>query len=566
MQNPPGKIEHKIGSRIGQSFTVTGLLGAGGMGNVYRATQDHIGREVAIKFLPVDIASNETAIKRLSLEARALGQLSHPGIVTTFDFGFTEDREPYLVLELVSGESLQQILEREGKMIALRAVPLFVQVAEAMSYAHGAFIVHRDLKPHNIMIGCRDEGEFAKVLDFGIVKLTSESQHLTRAGEIWGSPFYMSPEQCTGAQVDNRSDIYCLGAVMYRTLTGQVPHRGAGFAETVARKLNEVPPPFSVVAPDIDALPELEAIVQKCLKRNPDERYKSMLELRRDLLKLFRSKLDREATMSYEQITAVVEQPQYAGKPDAAIDMSRTGMIAQDVLRDPRISPVLPVAVPKPDKSAPIAQNKNSSTKSGSSKPSSSNASGNRRDLTIIAVLSFVFCILVGGLGYGAYALYQQASRKPLDVPVVNPTVTRPDGPAAIPASHVNSIGIDNPGLPAAIPHSQPIVVPDKVPVVETVDIYKSPEHHQQRHNVKQQVKSPVATVPLPAVENADRRVESRAALKKRLSAAAKQAVRQPRKTFKEVKQVFKDVTDTFRSKRSLSEDPNRFYRDFSGH
>lgn len=130
MQNPTGKIEHKIGSRIGQSFTVTGLLGAGGMGNVYRATQDHIGREVAIKFLPVDIASNETAIKRLNLEARALGQLSHPGIVTTFDFGFTEDREPYLVLELVSGESLQQILEREGKMTALRAVPLFVQVAE----------------------------------------------------------------------------------------------------------------------------------------------------------------------------------------------------------------------------------------------------------------------------------------------------------------------------------------------------------------------------------------------------------------------------------------------------
>jgi len=568
MQNPTGKIEHKIGSRIGQSFTVTGLLGAGGMGNVYRATQDHIGREVAIKFLPVDIASNETAIKRLNLEARALGQLSHPGIVTTFDFGFTEDREPYLVLELVSGESLQQILEREGKMTALRAVPLFVQVAEAMSYAHGAFIVHRDLKPHNIMIGCRDEGEFAKVLDFGIVKLTSESQHLTRAGEIWGSPFYMSPEQCNGAQVDNRSDIYCLGAVMYRTLTGQVPHRGASFAETVARKLNEVPPPFSVVAPDIDALPELEAIVQKCLKRNPDERYKSMLELRSDLLKLFRSKLDREATMTYEKITAVVEQPQYAGKQEAAIDMSSTGMIAPNTTADPRISPVLPVAVPKPDKSLAVEQNKNSSTKSGSSKTSSSNASGNRRDLIIIAVLAFVFCILVGGLGYGAYALYQHTSRPALDAasPVVNPTVTRPAVPAALAPPHVNSIGIDNPGLPAAMPRSQPVAEPAKVPVVETVDIYTSPEHQRRRHAVKQPVKSPVAPVPLPAVETADRPVDSRAALKKRLNAAARQAARQPRKTFKEVKQVFKNVTDTFRSKRSLSNDPNRFYRDFSGH
>lgn len=565
MQNPPGKIEHKIGSRIGQSFTVTGLIGAGGMGNVYRATQDHIGREVAIKFLPVDIASNETAIKRLSLEARALGQLSHPGIVTTFDFGFTEDREPYLVLELVSGESLQQILEREGKMTALRAVPLFVQVAEAMSYAHGAFIVHRDLKPHNIMIGCRDEGEFAKVLDFGIVKLTSESQHLTRAGEIWGSPFYMSPEQCNGAQVDNRSDIYCLGAVMYRTLTGQVPHRGASFAETVARKLNEVPPPFSVVAPDIDALPELEAIVQKCLKHNPDDRYKSMLDLRSDLLKLFRSKLDREATMTYEKITAVVEQPQYAGKQAAAIEMSRTGMIAPDIAADPRISPVLPVAVPKPDKSATKSAVA-SSTNESSSSSNNNNATGSRRDLAIIAVLAFAFFILVGGLGYATYALYQQANRPPLDVAV---PVVKPDVPAALPPPQVNSIGIDNPGLPAAIPRSQRVAAPVKVPVVETVEtveIYKNPEHHQRRQDVKQQVKPLVAPVPLPAVQTPGRQGGSRVALKNRLNAAARQAARQPRKTFKEVKRVFKNVTETFRSKRSLRDDPNRFYRDFSGH
>lgn len=561
-QKPTGQIEHKIGSRIGQSFTVTGLLGVGGMGNVYRATQDHMGREVAIKFLPVDIASNETAIKRLSLEARALGQLSHPGIVTTFDFGFTTDREPYLVLELVSGESLQQILDRETKLTALRAVPLFIQVAEAMSYAHGAAIVHRDLKPHNIMVGSREEGEFAKVLDFGIVKLTSESQHLTRAGEVWGSPFYMSPEQCTGAPVDNRSDIYCLGAVMYRTLTGQLPHRGASFAETVARKLNEVPPPFSVVAPDIAVLPELEAIVHKCLKRNPDERYKAMLELRNDLLKLYRSKLDREATMTYEKITAVAGQPQYAASQANEIDLSCTGVTSLAQLKDSRVSPVLPGSVLKPDKAVTPAQAKSKASVAGSANVGASH------DLKIIAVLAFVFCILVGGLGYGAYALFQQGKRSVIEtgVPGVKTPVTQPQVPAALPASQRNSVGLDNSGVPAAIPHSQPNSTPDKVPVVETVELYKSPEHRQRRHRTKLQNSAVLTPEALPAVDSPGNRMDSSTALKKRLDLAARKAVRHPRKAFKEVRDTFRNVKNTFRSKRSLSEDPNRFYRDFSGH
>lgn len=542
MQKHPGNIEHKIGSRIGQSFTVTGLLGSGGMGNVYRATQDHIGREVAIKFLPVDIASDETAIKRLSLEARALGQLSHPGIVTTFDFGFTEDREPYLVLELVAGESLQQILDRQGKISALRAVPLFIQIAEAMSYAHGASIVHRDLKPHNIMVGSREEGEFAKVLDFGIVKLTSESQHLTRAGEIWGSPFYMSPEQCTGAEVDNRSDIYCLGAVMYRTLTGQVPHRGASFVETVARKLNEVPPPFSVVAPDIDDLPELEAIVQKCLKRDPVERYKSMLELRSDLLKLYRGKLDREATRTYEKITAVVEP----SKPvPHAVQQSVTGLTA-----DPRISPVLPSAPAQNLSAAPLKAVTSSGTDGGAS-----------RDFKIVAVLAAIFCILVGGLGYCAYLLWQQASH-PLvksSPPAMAPTTSAPSSP-------VDTTSIDNPGRPPAIPRSESRGELVKTPDVETVEVYKAPVPRPERRKAKQQARAAIPQAPLPAVESTSNQQTQPKDLKRRLTAVAKQAARQPRRTFKEVKQVLKDVTNTFRSKRSLSEDPNRFYRDFSGH
>lgn len=294
-----------IGTRVGHAYLLTGVLGTGGMGNVYRASQETIGRDVAIKFLPVEIATDATAVQRLGREAKALGQLNHPGIVTTFDFGFTDKREPYLVLELVEGKSLQTILDEDKRLEMSRALQIFVQICEAMSYAHSQGIVHRDLKPLNIMIGVREQFEFAKILDFGIVKLTSEVQQLTKSGEIWGSPFYMSPEQCTGGTVDNRSDIYSLGVVMFRALTGEVPHRGASFPETIARKLSEYPPSFDSIAPGLNLPEKLEAVVLKCLCKQPDERFNSMQELRAELLKNYPNRLESEATLTYGQVDAV---------------------------------------------------------------------------------------------------------------------------------------------------------------------------------------------------------------------------------------------------------------------
>lgn len=294
-----------IGTRVGHAYVITGVLGVGGMGNVFRASQETIGRDVAIKFLPVEIATDATAVQRLGREAKALGLLNHPGIVTTFDFGFTDKREPYLVLELVEGKSLQTILDQDQRLEMARALQIFVQVCEAMSYAHSQGIIHRDLKPLNIMIGIREQFEFAKILDFGIVKLTSEVQQLTKSGEIWGSPFYMSPEQCTGGTIDNRSDIYSLGVVMFRCLTGEVPHRGASFPETIARKLSEYPPSFESIAPGLNLPEKLEAVVLKCLQKQPDERFASMQELRTELLKNYPNRLESEVTLTYEKVDAV---------------------------------------------------------------------------------------------------------------------------------------------------------------------------------------------------------------------------------------------------------------------
>jgi len=314
-----------IGTRVGHAYVLTGVLGTGGMGNVFRASQETIGRDVAIKFLPLEIATDATAVQRLGREAKALGQLNHPGIVTTFDFGFTEKREPYLVLELVEGKSLQTILDQEKRLEMARALQIFVQICEAMSYAHSQGIIHRDLKPLNIMIGIREQYEFAKILDFGIVKLTSEVQQLTKSGEIWGSPFYMSPEQCTGGTVDNRSDIYSLGVVMFRSLTGEVPHRGASFPETIARKLSEYPPSFESIAPGLNLPEKLEEVVLKCLQKNPDERFATMQELRAELLKNYPNRLESEATLTYDKVDAVALSGQAkSGQAEESSGNSRT--------------------------------------------------------------------------------------------------------------------------------------------------------------------------------------------------------------------------------------------------
>jgi serine/threonine-protein kinase len=399
-----------IGTRVGHAYLLTGVLGTGGMGNVYRASQETIGRDVAIKFLPVEIATDATAVQRLGREAKALGQLNHPGIVTTFDFGFTEKREPYLVLELVEGKSLQTILDQDKRLEMSRALQIFVQICEAMSYAHSQGIVHRDLKPLNIMIGVREQFEFAKILDFGIVKLTSEVQQLTKSGEIWGSPFYMSPEQCTGGTVDNRSDIYSLGVVMFRALTGEVPHRGASFPETIARKLSEYPPSFDSIAPGLNLPQKLEAVVLKCLCKQPDERFNSMQELRAELLKNYPNRLESEATLTYGQVDAV---------PTSKIKIE--------------------VQSEAPAKTRALPQAKKTKSDSG---------------LKQLAIIVSALLVLVGALAAGIFALYQSQQS----------TAQKPQADINIKSNTTSSGNLS----PAIAPATAPAIAPPIITPVAT--------------------------------------------------------------------------------------------------
>lgn len=291
--------------RVMDQYEIVDVIATGGMGVVYKARHTLTDRVVAIKLLPSELARDSSNVDRLKLEAKALAQLSHPNIVTTFDFGFSAMREPYIVIEYVDGESLKEILEREVLLPIDRAVPLFVQIVDAMRFAHANKILHRDLKPHNIMVSNQPEVDHVKVLDFGVAKMVEDAQSITRTGEVVGSPLYMSPEQCVGKPYDHRCDIYSVGVVMYEALTGTVPYRGENYISTVHLKCTKLAPAFKDVVPGRAFPKQLETIVLRCLEVESEKRYPSMLDLKAELELVANSipKVDRPQALAQSRST-----------------------------------------------------------------------------------------------------------------------------------------------------------------------------------------------------------------------------------------------------------------------
>ncbi len=255
-------------------------LGSGGMGTVYRGEQTIIKRQVAVKLLAFRLINDEINVKRITREATAMANLNHPHIATIFDFGFSSEGQPYMVMELINGKSLKMLLKECKYLPPERAMRIAIQAADAMEYAHSRGLVHRDLKPDNLMLDFDQPGDFVKVLDFGIAKKADETMGLTKAGDVIGSPLYMSPEQCTGQKLNLRSDIYSLGVILYEMLTGVVPCHGATLFETIDKKTKEGAPPFP---PHLAHLKALEGLTLACLSINPDDRPPSMQLLKQGL-------------------------------------------------------------------------------------------------------------------------------------------------------------------------------------------------------------------------------------------------------------------------------------------
>jgi TolB-like protein/Tfp pilus assembly protein PilF len=295
-----GQTDLLIGQTIGH-YKISKRIGAGGMGEVYLASDITAGRKAALKILPIRFTGDAERLKRFQQEARAVVGLNHPNILTVYEIG-ADSSTHYIASELIEGETLRQRLSR-GRMELSEAVEISIQVAGALAAAHEAGIIHRDVKPENIML--RPDG-YVKVLDFGIAKLAEQDVPVTipkeealllvetNLGSILGTVRYMSPEQARGGSVDKRTDIWSLGAVLYELATGRAPFAGGAPKEVMATILTTEPPPLSRYVAQVPG--ELQQIVSKALRKAPGERYPTANEML-DALKGLRRKLELKAEL-----------------------------------------------------------------------------------------------------------------------------------------------------------------------------------------------------------------------------------------------------------------------------
>jgi eukaryotic-like serine/threonine-protein kinase len=300
----PGAL---VGTLIGH-YRIESLIGVGGMGEVYLAQDERLGRKAALKLLPDSLTADDAQLSRFKNEARSASSLNHPNILTVYEIGAEGNRQ-FIATEFIEGITLRASIAR-GRMNPHEALEIAIQVASALAAAHQAGVVHRDIKPENIML--RPDG-YAKVLDFGIAKLTeqrpaSDDQAIettgglqTRPGLVLGTARYMSPEQARGQKVDARTDIWSLGVVLYEIVGGSPPFRGETPSDCIAAILTTDPPPLAGVLPDVPL--KLESILQKALRKNSDERYQTIKEMLADL-RILKAELEAESSLPHTKARA----------------------------------------------------------------------------------------------------------------------------------------------------------------------------------------------------------------------------------------------------------------------
>ena len=291
--HPPGNSQHSkdplVGKIFAGRFIIEQVLGEGGMGKVYLGQQIALDRPVAIKMIRRDLLGSQNAIGRFRREARSISRIKHPKILAIFDFGFSDDDGPYLVMEYVDGVSLEKVLQRDPILPPRRAHYILIQVAEALEAAHKAKVIHRDLKAGNIMLTSHGTAvDSVKVVDFGLAKIleSEATTGLTTKNSIFGSPPYMSPEQVTGSKTDYRTDIYSFGVLSFQLLTGRLPFTGTVQEVIRAHVVNEPQVPSSVWMERYIS-PAMDRFILRCMAKKPEDRYQDAATLSRELSTLF---------------------------------------------------------------------------------------------------------------------------------------------------------------------------------------------------------------------------------------------------------------------------------------
>lgn len=276
-----------VGQVLGE-YVVEALLGAGGMGVVYRGVQPQIGKRVAIKVLKPEFANGEESIQALLAEARAVNAIRHPGIVDIFSFGSTPDGAGYVVMELLEGESLEAILRKVHRFAPVEAISILSQMLIALDAAHSAGVIHRDLKPANVHLARQKDGSWlVKILDFGLAKVMQPGASmapLTHSNVVCGTPHYMAPEQARALPVSPRTDLYAIGIIAFELLTGQRPFESNSLLDLLMQQVSAPPPPLRTI--DASLPPPFEELILRLLAKDPSARPGSALEVQRELQQL----------------------------------------------------------------------------------------------------------------------------------------------------------------------------------------------------------------------------------------------------------------------------------------
>ncbi|MBC7998981.1 MAG: protein kinase [Leptolyngbya sp.] len=279
-----------VGEILDGKYGIVKRLGVGGMSVVYQARDLSLGRNVAIKMMPLQSGHTMQDMLRFQQEAKTISRLHHPNLVTVFDFS-TQTMPPYLVMEYIEGSSLAEVISDDGALSLLRGIKALRQICSALKHAHENGVVHRDLKPANILMEqTKDHEEIVKIVDFGIAKIlqadNADVLDFTQSGEILGSPLYMSPEQCQGKKLDHRADIYSLGCVMYAIFVGSPPFQGPTAFETIQKHMHEQPVSISSRRKDLAHAIELDSVLFKAMAKEPEQRYQTAEEFDEALAKI----------------------------------------------------------------------------------------------------------------------------------------------------------------------------------------------------------------------------------------------------------------------------------------
>lgn len=300
--------EELLGSKLSERYRLMEQIGKGGMGTIYLAEDERLDKKVAVKVLPQEIAGDQETAQRFVQEAKIAPRIEHENSIDVTDLGVTPAGIPFYVMEYLKGKDLGDVLFDEGALPLERITRIALQVCRALKAAHEKKVVHRDMKPYNIFLVEREEKDFVKILDFGLAKLLEKAKEkegrrlepdaastdveerdpgLTIAGSTLGTPRYMAPEQIRGLEVDNRTDIYAVGVILYEMLCGSVPFddESSDRLKIFKMHLEEAPVPPSQRQPDLDIPKEFEAIILKALRKDPEDRYQSIEEMETDILR-----------------------------------------------------------------------------------------------------------------------------------------------------------------------------------------------------------------------------------------------------------------------------------------